>query len=148
MKPLFVLLGVFAVALLVGQFTFGEWMFSYAGRVAMAAMLLFTAIGHFAFTKGMAMMLPEQIPYKTALVYLTGVFEILAAAGLLFQATKEITGLALVLFFIAILPANINAAVKNVDYQKANAQGYGPGYLWLRIPMQVFFIIWVYYFTA
>ncbi|WLD22695.1 hypothetical protein NU10_08135 [Flavobacterium dauae] len=36
-----------------------------SGRVVMSAMLLFTAIAHSTFTKGMTMMLPDFIPFKT-----------------------------------------------------------------------------------
>jgi uncharacterized membrane protein len=48
----------------------------------MSVMLLFTAIAHFKFTKGMTMMLPGFIPFKTETVYLTGIIEIVAAIGL------------------------------------------------------------------
>ena len=43
-----------------------------SGRIAMSAMLAFTAVAHFVFTKGMTMMLPDFIPYKIETVYLTG----------------------------------------------------------------------------
>jgi uncharacterized membrane protein len=110
----------------------------------MSAMLLFTAVGHFAFTKGMAMMLPPFIPYKTEIVYLTGIIEIAAAVGLLIPNLREITAWLLIAFFVLILPANIYAAVKQIDYQKATFEGNGLTYLWFRVPLQILFIIWTY----
>lgn len=116
-----------------------------AGRIAMAAMLVLTSIGHFMFNKGMSMMLPDFIPYKNEIIYLTGVLELLAAIGLLLPKFQVITGWLLILFFIMILPSNIYAAINHVDLQKATYNGEGPGYLWYRIPLQVFYIAWVYF---
>jgi uncharacterized membrane protein len=110
----------------------------------MAVMLVFTVVGHFAFTKGMAMMIPDFIPFKKELVYATGVMEILAAIGLLTPNLRVVTGWFLILFFIVLLPANINAAIKQIDYQKATFQGEGLNYLWFRIPLQILFILWTY----
>src|SRR5690348_8129513 len=76
MKPLIVLLSVFAVSLLTTKIVRGNFELALSGRIAMSAMLAFTAIGHFAFTKGMAMMLPDFIPFKSETVYLTGIIEI------------------------------------------------------------------------
>jgi uncharacterized membrane protein len=146
MKSLFVLLITFVIALLATKKFRHDWNFVFAGNAAMSAMLLFTAIGHFAFSKGMAMMMPGFIPFKRVMVYLTGVIEIAAAIGLLILSTRYITALLLIIFFIAILPANINAAIYKVDYQKGTHEGTGLGYLWFRVPLQIFFILWVWYF--
>lgn len=116
-----------------------------AGRIAMATMLLFTAIGHFKYTEGMAMMIPSPIPFKTAIVYGTGILEILFAIGLLLPSTTKVTGWLLIAFFIFILPGNIYAAVHHVDYQQATYNGNGLNYLWFRIPLQILFILWTYF---
>ena len=144
MKPLFVLLGAFAISLLATKFFTKTFDLPLSGRVAMSVMLVFTAIGHFAFTKGMAMMIPDFMPYKTEVVYLTGVIEIIAAVGLLIPSSRVWTGWALILFFILLLPGNIKAAIDHVDYQKATLDGSGPTYLWFRIPLQLLFIAWTY----
>jgi uncharacterized membrane protein len=144
MKPLLVLLAVFVMALIGIKMVTHCYDLTLAARIGMAAMLLFTAMGHFAFTKGMAMMLPGFIPYKTGIVYLTGIIEILAAPGLLISSTQTITAWLLILFFVLIIPANINATIKHVDYQKGDNSGSGLAYLWFRVPLQVLFIAWVY----
>ena len=64
MKPLFVLLGAFIISLLVTKLFTKTFDYPLSGRIAMAVMLIFTAIGHFAFTKGMTMMLPDFIPFN------------------------------------------------------------------------------------
>lgn len=148
MKPLVILLSAFAISLLVLYFIHGYWQFSIAGCIGMSVMLLFTAIGHFAFSKGMQMMLPDFIPFKKTMVIASGIIEIAAAIGLLIPAFRELTGWLLILFFILILPANISAALRHVDYQKGTTNGAGPPYLWFRVPLQLFFIAWVYWFAV
>ena len=145
MKPLIVLLGVFCLSLLGIKLATGEYQMAIAARSAMSAMLLFTAIGHFAFTRGMSLMLPQFIPFKTQVVYLTGILEILFAIGLFLPTFRMLTAVSLVIFMILILPANIYAAIKNLEYQKGTYDGNGPKYLWFRIPLQLLFIIWVYF---
>lgn len=144
MKPLIVLLIVFAVSILAMKLIRGNYEFANSGRIAMSIMLLFTAVAHFAFTKGMAMMLPDFIPYKTETVYLTGIIEITAAIGLFIPSLRVITAWLLIAFFILILPANIYAALKQIDYQKGTSDGNGLMYLWFRIPLQILFIVWTY----
>ena len=144
MKPLFVLLAVFVVSLFAVKLVRGEYAFALPARIALSAMLVFTSITHFAFTKGMSMMIPGPIPYKTGIVYLTGIIEIIAAIGLLVPAFKVPAAWLLILFFIMLLPANIYAAIKHIDYQKASFDGNGLNYLWFRIPLQILFIAWTY----
>ena len=146
MKPLIVLLSVFGLCIGITAFL-GNVDIDFSGRIAMSAMLAFTAMGHFKFTGGMAMMLPAFIPAKKQVVLITGVIEILAAVGLLVSSTIQITGILLIVFFVVILPANIYAAIKKVDLEKANHAGSGIKYLWFRVPEQLLFIVWVYFFA-
>lgn len=147
MKPLFILLQVFVISLIITALTKSGLNIILSGRIALSVMLLFTAIGHFKFTRGMQMMLPQIIPAKKFLVYLTGVLELVAAVGL-FTNYQWITGMCLINFFVLVLPCNIYAAIRHVDYERATHDGKGPGYLWTRIPMQIFFIGWAYYFAV
>lgn len=145
MKPLIVLLITFAITLFSVRLFRHTYDLALAGRIAMAVMLLFTAIGHFKFTEGMAMMIPSFVPLKQKLVYVTGIIEIGAAISLLIPGLRVFTGWLLIVFFLIILPANINAALQGVDYQNATFNGKGIGYLWFRIPLQILFILWVYF---
>ena len=144
MKPFIVLLSVFALSLVSARILRGNFECAWSARAAMSVMLMFTAVAHFIFTEGMAMMLPDFIPRKTEIVYLTGAIEIAAAIGLLIPGLRVVTAWLLILFFILILPANICATIKNVDYQKATLDGNGLSYLWFRIPLQGLYIVWTY----
>lgn len=122
----------------------GNYDLYLSGRIAMSVMLVFTAVAHFTFNKGMSMMLPDFIPYKTETVYLTGIIEIVAAIGFFIPNLRVVTAWLLIAFLILILPANIYATIKHIDYQKGTFDGSGLGYLWFRIPLQILFIVWTY----
>lgn len=147
MKPLLVLLLSFTISIFVIKAIKKEYDLALSARIAMSIMLVFTAIGHFVFTKGMAMMIPSFIPYKETFVHLTGIFEVLLAIGLFIPRFKYISGWTLIIFLLLMLPANIYAAINNINYQKGTFDGNGLSYLWFRIPLQILFIIWTYIST-
>ena len=144
MAPLLVLLATFFIAVFTIKIIHKDYDITLAARIAMSVMLLFTSIGHFAFTQGMAMMMPDFIPYKTQMVYFTGIIEILAAIGLQVPGLRVLTAWLLIVFFVLLLPANIIAAIKHVDYQRGTFEGKGTNYLWFRVPLQILFIVWTY----
>jgi uncharacterized membrane protein len=147
MKPLIVLIGAFALSLPGIWLLENQWNYTLAGNIGMSAMLMFTAAGHFVFSKGMSGMLPESIPFRKLIIGLTGLIEVAAAIGLLVPSLRHLTAVLLVVFFILVLPANVYAAQKRINYQTGAPDGKGPGYLWFRIPLQVLFISWVAYFS-
>src|SRR5680860_165634 len=100
MEPLIILLVVFVISAFASKAITHKYDFPLSARIAMCTMLLFTAIGHYAFTKGMAMMIPDFIPLKTELVYLTGLLEIALGIALLFPSIRVYTAWILILFFI------------------------------------------------
>ena len=147
MKVLLVLIISFILTTVISRLFVDDWNIMLSGNVAMMLMLWFTSLGHFMFTKGMVMMMPSFIPFKGALVYLTGIMEIVLGALLVVNATRHIAGIILLVMFVVMLPANINAAIKHVNFEKATYDGSGTGYLWFRIPLQILFIAWILYFS-
>jgi uncharacterized membrane protein len=139
------LLGAFFTALVVLRIRHKQFEPALAARIGMSGMLILTGVAHFFFTKGMAMMLPAFVPMKTMIIYITGVLELIAAIGLLISEYRVKTGWGLIVFFMLLLPANIYAAVQQVNMQAGTYDGQGPQYLWYRIPLQLFFIAWVYF---
>lgn len=145
MKPLLVLVIVFVLSIVIAEVASGIYHFALSGRISLSAMLVFSAVGHFAFNKGMSLMIPDFVPFRSELVYLTGVIEILFAFGIFFPAYRVMTGWLLIVFLLLVLPCNIYAAVKHVDYQNATLDGSGISYLWFRVPLQVLFLVWTYF---
>lgn len=144
MKPLIVLISVFLISLVVLKIINGKYEFALSARIGISVMLLFTALGHFLFTEGMTLMIPDFIPFKKELVYFTAIIEILGAIGLHITQFRPLIAWLLILFFILILPANINASIRHINYQNATFEGNGLTYLWFRIPLQTLFILWIY----
>ncbi len=144
MKPLLVLLVSFFCALILTKFIQKEFNVLLSAKIAMSIMLCFTAIGHFVFTEGMSLMLPSFIPWREPIIYLTGVLEILLAIGLLIPKYSVWSAYLLIGFFVLMLPANIYASIHKINYQTGTFDGPGLAYLWFRIPLQIFFIIWIY----
>ena len=59
-----------------------------AGKVGLAVMLLFTALGHLLYTKGMMLMLSDFVPFKKEMIYGTGLMEFMAAIGLFVEGVN------------------------------------------------------------
>src|SRR5690606_26653880 len=110
---------VFLLSLFVLKLVNKRLQYTLSARIAMTAMLITTGIAHFVYTKGMAIMLPDFIPYKTGIIYGTGIIEIFAAIGILVPKYQRLTGWLLILFFILILPTNIYSAIKQVNMETA-----------------------------
>lgn len=146
MIVLVVLLTSFVVAFIYSQIS-GRWSLNFCGNLAMAVMLIFTGISHFIYTEGLMMMLPHIVPSKKAVIYVTGILEIVAAYGLMVPAYRKTTALFLMIFLIIILPANFKGAYDHLDITTAAYDGHGPQYLWFRVPLQVGFILWLWYFS-
>ena len=145
MKPLIVLLTAFVVTLLILFLIGHQWEFTLAGNIGMAVMLVFTAIGHFVFKEGMSKMLPEKVPFRQNIILATGFLEILLGIGLIIEPLRVIIAWILIVFFILILPSNIFAATRKLNIEKGTYDGPGLRYLWFRIPLQLFFIVWIAY---
>jgi uncharacterized membrane protein len=142
MVPLIVLIIVTLLARLVGQLGVAplrDW--AAATRVGLAVMFCFTAVAHFnSMRADMVRMVPPVIPNPGLVVTFTGVCEILGAIGLLLPRTRRLAAFALILFLIAVLPANIYAALSGATLRGAPATPLIP-----RIALQVFFIALVWW---
>ncbi|WP_250562417.1 DoxX family protein [Sphaerisporangium fuscum] len=120
---------------------FATW--SACAAHAMAVMLLATGSAHFVPAGVTVMpnhadlvaMVPPFVPFPDAMVYLTGVLELLGAAGLVLAATRWAAGFALTALFVLLLPANIYAALAEIPFHGGPATP-----LWVRIPEQILYI--------
>lgn len=147
MKLLGILFITFALALVGTKIFEGNWNLLFSGNLGMAVFMIFTGFAHFKFQKGMALMIPEFIPAKMFWVYFTGLFEILAAIGLMIPSIRELTSILLIIFLILVFIANVYSSRMKVNLFKADYSGPGMAYLYKeRIPMQIILITWTCYF--
>jgi uncharacterized membrane protein len=87
-------------------------------------------IAHFAATSTEMRIVPPYIPWPRAVVLVSGVFELLGAAGLLYRPTRRAAGIGLFLLTVAVTPAHI--------YMLQRPELFGIPYwaLILRLPLQ------------
>jgi uncharacterized membrane protein len=111
------------------------------------ALLLFamcfvaSGIAHFVLTASYAQIVPPYLPWPRALVYVTGVGEILCGLGLPYKPTRRVAAWGSVGLLIALFPANLYMAMAHVDYA-------GPAWvLWARLPLQVPLMAWGWVYT-
>ena len=114
-----------------------------SARYALAVMFIFTAMAHFNKMKhDLARTIPAYFPRPLLLVYITGVLEVMGAAGLLVPQFRRLAGICLIALLAGMFVANVNAAQSGVTLR-----GKPPTPLWLRSPMQVFFIALLWWST-
>ncbi len=99
-------------------------------------------IGHFVWTETEMRIVPPYIPWPRAAVLVSGVFEWLGAAGLLWRPTRRAAGLGLMALTIAVTPAHIYML------QQPELFGVPVWALWLRLPIQIALLALIAWSTA
>ena len=114
-----------------------------SARYALVVMFVFTATAHFNKMKhDLARMIPAYFPNPLAVVYSTGVLELLGAVGLMFPPFRKLASLGLIALLVGMFIANVNAAQKGITLR-----GKPPAPLWLRTPMQILFAVLLWWST-
>ena len=78
-------------------------------RIGLAIVFLWFLIGgiaHFVLTETEMRIVPPWVPWPRAAVLVSGVFELLGAAGLLWQPTRRAAGWGLFALTLAVTPAH------------------------------------------
>lgn len=139
MAPLLVLLGVtslvlIATAALPRASLRRHW--PTAVRFGLAAMFTVTGVTHFAFLRDdLIAMVPPELPAPGVLVTLTGLLELLGAAGLLWGRTANWAAAGLGLLLVVMFPANVHAALADAELNGEPATPLLP-----RTALQVLFL--------
>ena len=114
-----------------------------SARYALVVMFVFTASAHFNKMKhDLARMIPASFPRPLLIVYITGVLELLGAAGLMLPQLRRLAGICLIALLIGMFVANIKAAQKGITLRGKPATP-----LWLRTPMQILFVALLWWST-
>jgi uncharacterized membrane protein len=115
-----------------------------APAIGLTLLFVFTGIGHFVDAASMAQMLPPWIPARIFLVYLTGLLEFVVAAGFLMEESRRFTGWVASLMLVLFFPVNVYAAINHIPM---GGHAWGPVYLFIRAPLQVIILLWIYGFA-
>ena len=106
----------------------------------MTGFMVVLGVLHFVADDAFAQVIPPQLPWPYALVWISGVFEILLGLALIPERTRRLAGWGLVALYIAVFPANVYMAVANVHVR--DMPPAPPALLWARLPFQFLFIAW------
>jgi uncharacterized membrane protein len=110
-------------------------------RLLLAAIMITAGILHFTAADGFVKIVPHVLPAPLLLVQISGACEIALGLGLLVPRTRRLSGIGLILLYIAVFPANVNMAVNHLPLSGSYTP---PIVLWLRLPFQVVLIIWAW----
>ncbi|MCP3029330.1 hypothetical protein [Halobacillus sp. A5] len=106
-----------------------------------AIALFLAGVAHFVYDEGFAVMIPDFLPYQLELVYITAIMEWMLSLFLIFPQTRRAAGIATAIFLLAVLPANIYAAIIGAPAPWSDEPNLI--LLWLRPLLQPLLIWWV-----
>ncbi len=87
---------------------------------------------------------PAMLPRPDLVVAVSGIAELLGAAGLVRRQTRRAAGFGLIALLVAVFPANIKMLA---DAVAAGASPLWQAALWIRLPLQPL-LIWMIWRTA
>lgn len=108
------------------------------------AWFFFGGLGHFFETAFFTSIVPPYIPYPEAMVYISGVFELLGAAGILIRPLRRLAGFGLFMLTLAVSPANIHMFLHPEQFTEVHLSHISfptsENVLAMRLVVQVFLI--------
>lgn len=142
MIPFYIFISTAAILYVSGRLLKNKFKFLHNSLSwAFTVMFIFTGITHFTNLKyDFLVMIPLEQLKHLSVVYISGAIELLSAVLLIFKSSRKYTAMFLILFLIAVLPANIYASVNNISFS-----GSQPTNLFLRIGIQLVFIFCLFY---
>ncbi|MCJ8298429.1 MAG: hypothetical protein MJK13_05750 [Pseudomonadales bacterium] len=111
--------------------------------IGLGICFIFFAIGHLLKTQGMVEMLPAWIPFRSLIIYATGILELTIGLALFTPSLQLRAAQLAIVVFIVFFPANIYAALQGVGL---GGHQWGAIYLLIRAPLQLILIAWAYFF--
>ena len=99
--------------------------------IIMSLFYIMAGTNHFINPDWYVRIVPPILPFKTAIVYISGILEIILGTLLIFPKTRFIAGWGLILLLVAVYPANIYVALTNGE-----AMDTTPLIAWGRLPFQ------------
>jgi len=108
-------------------------------HIRLGGFFLFAGLMHFLKPRPYVAIVPDALPRKREIVFVSGVAEIAGGAGVLVPATRRVAGWWLIATLLAIFPANVNMAVNSERFRKVPEP-----LLWVRLPIQALLIRWVW----
>jgi len=113
----------------------------------MGPLYVVAGVLHFVAPELYVQIIPPFLPAPLALVYLSGVAEIVVGVGVLVPRTRRYAAWATIAMLIAIFPANVYMATSMVVVDGIGGSNPSPLIRWGRLPLQGVLILWAYWYT-
>ena len=121
-----------------------RWTREARWRVALALGMSIAGLSHLLSPTPFIQHLPEWVPMRSSIVFVSGLVEIAFGVALLIRTEwQPLIGWALAVYLVAVFPGNIYVAVAGID-----VQGQPDGiYAWIRLLFQPVFV-WLALWTT
>ena len=103
--------------------------------IIMTLFYIMAGTNHFINPDWYVRIVPPILPFKTVIVYISGILEIILGTLLIFPKRRFIASWGLILLLVAVYPANIYVALTNGEVMDTT-----PLIAWGRLPFQFVFI--------
>lgn len=108
----------------------------------MAILYVLAGINHFVKPEFYVRIMPDYLPWHLALVYVSGVAEIVLGVAVLIPRLRRLAAWGIIALLVAVFPANVYAAVNEITLISGD-----PVWNWVRLPFQGVFILWAWWYT-
>ena len=108
----------------------------------MGAFYVFAGVSHFTNAEFFISIVPDYLPWPEALVYISGVAEIICGILLFIPQTRVLGAWLTIALLIAVFPANVHTALHPEEFDFAPPVGH-----YIRLPIQGLLILWAYWYT-
>lgn len=116
-----------------------------AARWLLGLFLLAAGTGHFVATEEFLAQVPPWLPARLAIVYVSGVVELLLGGALLgVRQHRVLVGWIVAAFFVVVLPGNISQAVTGTPAFGLETDAAR----WGRLAFQPVFVLWALWSTG
>ncbi|WP_435075135.1 DoxX family protein [Halorubrum sp. HHNYT27] len=104
-------------------------------------------VAHFLAPNSFARAVPPELPRPRALVYLSGVAEVLLGVGMQFDRTRRASSWGIVALLVAVFPANVYMATDDVaaEFVPDRLGGVARAAALARLPMQALLVLWAWW---
>lgn len=114
----------------------------YLGLAIVFAWFMGGGIAHFTNADFFLNIMPDWLPWHLPLVYVSGVFEILGAIGIVLPRTRQLAGNCLIALTIAVTPVNIHMWLNPELFPEVTQFQLG-----IRLVVQVFLLALIWWST-
>ncbi|MGK0395741.1 MAG: putative membrane protein [Candidatus Azotimanducaceae bacterium] len=116
--------------------------FRYAGLTMVFVWFFAGGIAHFTSTEFFVAIVPPWVPYALAVVYISGVSEIILALLIVWPAARSLAGWGLILLTLAVTPANIHMWLNPDQFPEASETA-----LSIRLVVQIILLLLIWWST-